>query len=311
MDKTKEVLVIGRVNVDYLSVLESYPEEDTKIVINESLVDIGGQGGNTSCCIARLGGTLKLIGRVGDDEGGRFCIERFKDCAIDTGTVQIIPGRHTPVSYIFITETTGSRTIMYEPENLPEIDITRQIRSYISESRVLLLDPSVTYLAKKLSLIKNRPPIVYDCERFRDDITVMMAVADYFVPSSEFLSDKILGLKANGIIDGIKSLEGLVANRLIVTDAGNGAYYIDNGSIYRIRPPEVRIVDTTGAGDNFHAALALAISRDFSFENAVKFSVTVATLSCGGYGGRIAVPGWDEAMSVSADLIAEKICPLE
>jgi sugar/nucleoside kinase (ribokinase family) len=311
MDKPTEVLIIGRINVDYLSVLESYPEEDTKIAIKERMVETGGQGSNTSCCIARLGGTLRLTGKVGDDEEGRFCIDRFKACGIDTGAVQIIPDGHTPVSYIFITEATGSRTIMYDRDTFPKIVINDQIRSLISESGVILLDPSVTYLAKELSTIKNRPPIVYDCERSRDGITDMMAVAEYFAPSSDFLSDKTLGLRAAGIIGGIKSLAGLVANRLIVTDGSNGAYYIEGGSIYLIRPPKVRVVDTTGAGDNFHAALALAVSRGFSLGNAVKFSVSVATLSCQGYGGRTAVPGWDEAMRVSAGLFAEKICPLD
>ena len=311
MDKSTEVLIIGRINVDYLSVLDHYPEEDTKIDINERMVETGGQGSNTSCCIARLGGTLRLLGKVGDDEEGRFCIERFKACGIDIEAVQIIPGGHTPVSYIFITETNGSRTIMYDRDNFPEIIVDNQVRSFISESGVMLLDPSVTYLAKELSTIKNRPPIVYDCERFREGMNDMMVVAEYFAPSSEFLTDKTLGLKTTGIIYGIKSLAGLVANRLIVTDGSTGAYYIEGGSIYLIRPPRVHIVDTTGAGDNFHAALALAVSRGFSLENAVKLSVSVATLSCHGYGGRIAVPGWDEAMRVSAGLMAEKICPLE
>jgi sugar/nucleoside kinase (ribokinase family) len=200
---------------------------------------------------------------------------------------------------------------MYDRDNFPEIVIDNQVRSFISESGAMLLDPSVTYLAKELSTIKNRPPIVYDCERSRDGITDMMVVAEYFAPSSEFLSDKTLGLKTTGIIDGIKSLAGLVANRLIITDGSTGAYYIDGGSIYLIRPPKVKIIDTTGAGDNFHAALALAVSRGFSLENAVKLSVSVATLSCQGYGGRTAVPGWDEAMRVSAGLMAEKICPLD
>jgi sugar/nucleoside kinase (ribokinase family) len=310
MDKSTEVLIIGRINVDYLSVLDHYPEEDTKLAINERMVETGGQGSNSSCCIARLGGKLRFIGTVGDDEEGRFCIDRFIACGIDTGSVKIIAGAQTPVSYIFIAEATGSRTIMYDRDNFPEIVIDKQIRSFISEAGVLLLDPSVTYLANELSTIKDRPPIIYDCERFREGMNDMMAVAEYFAPSSEFLSDRTLGLKTTGIVDGIRSLAGLVANRLIVTDGLNGAYYIDGGSIYLIRPPEVRIVDTTGAGDNFHAALALAVSRGFSLEDAVKLSVSVATLSCRGYGGRAAVPEWREALNISKSLKPISVCSI-
>lgn len=310
MDKSVEVLVAGRVNVDYLCVLERYPEEDTKIRIMERISDIGGQGGNTSCCIKRLGGRFKFISRIGNDDAGRFCIERLLKSGIDTSSIRIVKGGHTTISYVFISRLSGKRTLMYESETLPDLKLDRKMKSSISNARVLLLDPSVTHLASELKALKNRPPIVYDCERWREGIYDMMDLADYFVPSSLFLKDKKMGFKTSDPIAGIKTLARKVPNKLIMTDGKNGAYFIRDGSILNIKPPRVKIIDTTGAGDNFHGALALALSRNFTLEDSVKLGIAVATLSCRGYGGRAAVPEWSEALNISKRLKALKVCSI-
>ena len=69
--------------------------------------------------------------------------------------------------------------------------------------------------------------------------------------------------------------------------------------------PEVNVVDTVGAGDNFHAAFALALSKGFDLHQMVKFSVAVASLSCREYGGRNGVPDWQQALAV-ADRLKER-----
>jgi sulfofructose kinase len=308
MNKSIEVLVAGRINIDYLCILECYPEEDTKISINERIPDIGGQGGNTGCCIKKLGGGLKLMSRIGNDDEGSICIELLKATDMDTGSIRIVKGGHTAVSYVFISRLSGKRTIMYESETLPDLKLDTKMKSFISKARVLLLDPSVTHLAPELKALKDRPPIVYDCERWREGIYDMMALADFFVPSSQFLADKRMGFRTTDPIAGIKKLAGKVPNTLIMTDGKNGAYFIMNGSVFNVRPPEVKIIDTTGAGDNFHGALALALSRNFTLQDSVKLATAVATLSCTGYGGRAAVPEWGEALNISKSLKALRVC---
>ena len=67
-----DVLVIGRNCLDYICVVETFPVEDEKVPLEFRLVEGGGQGGTSACCIARLGGRVALIGKVGfDEEGGR------------------------------------------------------------------------------------------------------------------------------------------------------------------------------------------------------------------------------------------------
>jgi sugar/nucleoside kinase (ribokinase family) len=86
-----------------------------------------------------------------------------------------------------------------------------------------------------------------------------------------------------------------------------GAYFIENNHLINIPAPKVEVKDTTGAGDNFHAAFSLAISREYSLSEAVKLSVAVASLSCREYGGRQGVPDITEAQDLAEKLEAQVI----
>jgi sugar/nucleoside kinase (ribokinase family) len=94
----------------------------------------------------------------------------------------------------------------------------------------------------------------------------------------------------------------MVAGNLIITRGEKGAYYIVNNILYHVAAPEINAVDTVGAGDNFHAAFALALAKGFDLHQAVKFSVAVASLSCREYGGRNGVPDWEQALAVAETL---------
>jgi len=135
-----------------------------------------------------------------------------------------------------------------------------------------------------------------------------MAIADFFIPSSDFLNSKKLNLDGLSLSERIIQLNPAVGGELIVTDGENGAFYFVDNRLHQILPPPINAVDTIGAGDNFHAAFALALSKGFELYRAVKFSVTVASLSCREYGGRKGIPDWKEAIAMADTL---KSIPLE
>jgi sugar/nucleoside kinase (ribokinase family) len=168
----------------------------------------------------------------------------------------------------------------------------------------------VTHLAPTLkSIVTDRVKIVYDCERWRDGIEEMMAVADFFIPSSDFLDLQALGLGNEALTEKMLRLRKMVAGQLIVTHGRQGACYFSGDDLYRIPPPNVAVKDTIGAGDNFHAAFALAVSKEFYLPDAVKLAVAVASLSCRAYGGREGIPNWQEAVR-AAEKLEEKVVEL-
>lgn len=307
--KKIDVLVIGRSCLDYIAVVDHFPEENRKTIFEFRLMEGGGQGGTTSCCISKLGGQVAYVGKLGNDAEGRFCLKRLQDFGVSTEFIEIEPGGTTPVAYIFVTKATGDRTIIYERSALPRIEITPTIDTLLNQSAVLSLDPETTYLAKELKNRRDRElKIVYDCERWREGLEDIMAIADFFIPSSDFLKSKELNWDDLSFQERIFKLDTLVKGTLIVTDGENGAYFLENHRLHQVSPPPIKAVDTTGAGDNFHAAFALAVSKGFDLHRAVRFSIAAASLSCREYGGRKGVPDWEEAIKVADTL---KSIPLQ
>jgi sulfofructose kinase len=298
-----DVLVIGRSCLDYIAVVERFPAENQKAPMISRLKEGGGQGGTAACCISKLDGNVAYVGRLGDDAEGQFCLKRLEAFGVDTDHIDIVSGGHTPVAYLFVTRTTGDRTIIYEKNELPKITASPELTDLAARSKTMLLDPEVTYLGRELrNIAGNDCRIVYDCERWRTGLEEMMAVADYFIPSADFLEAEELPIEGDAIVEKIRRLNEIVSGELIVTNGADGAYFFLNNQLRHVPAYPVEAVDTIGAGDNFHAAFALALNRGFDLEQCVKFSVVVASLSCREYGGRNGIPRWEEALAVAETL---------
>lgn len=127
-------------------------------------------------------------------------------------------------------------------------------------------------------------------------------MADFFIPHAGFLDHGEVPVSGSSMREKMSSLAGMVDGCLIVTHGEHGACYFDKGTLVQVPVPRVRVKDTTGAGDNFHGAFTLALSRGFDLADAARFSVAVASLSCRDYGGRAGVPDFQEALEVMRSL---------
>lgn len=303
-----DVLVIGRSCVDHIAVVDRYPDENTKTAIRFSIKEGGGQGATAACCIRRLGGAVRLVGQLGDDPAGEFCRQRLEDFGVDHRAVRTIQGHQTPGACIFVTCSSGRRTIFYEPSTLPRLTAADLPADLFHSAGVVLLDPETTYLAAHLPPHQpGAPVIIYDGERWRQGLDAMMDRADYFIPSSELLTDPHLNLSGLPFPEQFARLADRIGGFLIVTRGRLGAYFRHDGQLCRVPAPEVTVRDTIGAGDNFHAAFALALLRGDDRSRAVKFGVAVASLSCRAYGGREGVPGLSEAQALASSLSLEAV----
>jgi len=303
--KNIDVLVIGRSCLDYIAVINQFPEENQKVPLEFRLTEGGGQGGTASCCISRLGGSVAYTGKLGDDAAGRFCLKRLEEFGVATDFIEIVSGGKTPVAYILVTAGSGHRTIVYERNSLPKIFIDKQLKNLTARSEIVLLDPEVTHLAGPLKAVaEGRMKIVYDCERWRAGIEDVMESADYFIPSSEFLESDRLNFGNIPLNRKIAKLNEMVTGQLIVTGGEKGAYYPIDDKLYQVAAPTVKAVDTIGAGDNFHAAFAFALKKGLDLHQAVRLSVAVASLSCREFGGRNGVPEMEEAIQVAEEIKA-------
>jgi len=298
-----DVAIIGRNCIDYIFVIDNYPEENSKKSIIEKCMEAGGQGSTSACCVSKLGGKTAFFGNLGSDHEGQFCLKRLEDFNVGVGNVKIYDNYKTPAAYIFVNRNNGSRTIFFEERTLPEVSIKQISKDIISSAKVILLDPETTHLAIELKQFLNKEAkIVYDCERWRNGIEYLYETADYFVLSYEFLKLGKIFSAQYPFLDKISELRKKVKGELIITHGEHGAYFVSDNLLYNVPALKVDVLDTIGAGDNFHAAFSFAISQNYDLVNAVKFSVAVASLSCRKHGGREGIPYLDYAMDQAKNL---------
>lgn len=282
-----DVLVIGRNCVDYIAVAEQLPVENTKAAMVAHYMDGGGQGGTSACAIARLGGSVTIVGKVGDDSAGEFCRRRLESFGVACDFLETVAGRATAIAHIWVTAGNGNRTILYAPNELPPIEGSEELAQMCGRTPAILLDPEVTYLAPFLADLGHaRGLLIYDAERWRPGMEAMMVTADLFVPTAGFLEAPELGIARGSWVQRLNALRRRVGGQLVVTRGADGAYLFEGPQLIHIAAPKVAVADTTGAGDVFHGALALALSEKTPLPEAVKIAVAAASLACRGYGGR-------------------------
>lgn len=306
--KKVDVVVIGRSCLDYIAIVDRFPLENQKVPLSFRLTEGGGQGGTASCCIATLGGSVAYVGKLGADPEGSVCLERLKAFGVSADFIEIVRGGKTPVAYAFVTAATGDRTILYEPNDLPKIQMDDTLSDLLDNTEIVLIDPEGTELGRRIKALKaDRVKLVYDGERWRKGIEGIMKSADYFIPSAEFLEVNELNFGSILLKEKIIRLSNMVVGNLIVTHGQDGAYYVFDDVLYHVAVPPVKAVDTIGAGDNFHAAFCLGLAKGFDLHRAVKLSVAVASLSCRQYGGRKGVPKLSRALKVANELEARVV----
>lgn len=72
------ILVFGAACLDYIISVDHFPQPDEKMRTNSLTICGGGNAGNTSTCLSRLGMKLKLLTKIGDDINGKKILEDFQ-----------------------------------------------------------------------------------------------------------------------------------------------------------------------------------------------------------------------------------------
>ena len=97
--------------------------------------------------------------------------------------------------------------------------------------------------------------------------------------------------------NALRKAQTLTNGHVYVTQGRDGCFWLENGALCHQPGFEVNVVDTTGAGDVFHGALAVSLGQQWPAADAVRFASAVAALKCTKPGGRAGIPDCDQTRS--------------
>ncbi|MDF1554024.1 MAG: PfkB family carbohydrate kinase [Deferrisomatales bacterium] len=279
-----DVLCVGRACVDEILEVAEFPAEDSKVPALARLREGGGQASTAACLIAHLGGRAGFVGRTGDDAPGAFARRRMAAFGVDLSLLPP-PRGATPAATCIVSRASGSRTIVYEKLSATPLAWDDLQPALEARPRSVLVDPQAEALLPPLieACRARGIPLVADAERAPPGWEQTWGQVDVLAASHGFLAQAVPGSAPSA---ALAEIDRHGPGWSCVTLGPQGFLVRLGGATHSVPAVAVPVRDTTGAGDAFHGALALALARGSEPLAAARFATAVASLSCRGLGGR-------------------------
>lgn len=265
--------------------VEVFPAAGTKVQASDFVVTIGGQAGNASVAIARLGGNARYAGALGGDEDdiATWIAEKLKAERVDCTHAVRVKGAMSSVSLILL-DASGEKTIATRRgEGLLSAVPADAEKAVDGVDAVLLDNRYPTFMMPIVEAATKRDiPRVLDLDRPAPIDDPLLNASTHVVSSAEAMRGTT-GEQDFGA--ALKKLGKTHKGFLAVTVGPDGVYWLDNGAVRHMDAFKVNAVDTLGAGDTFHGAFTLRLVEAGDVVEAMRFAAAAAAIKCTRFGG--------------------------
>ena len=294
---------IGHIAYDTFGVLDTMPATDTAAWLEHLENQGGGAASQAMVAASRLGMKAGVAGMVGDDPEGLFLKKDLEKEGVNTEGVFVKAGAQTSRAFVVVENSTGRRTIFVHPGSMPELAFNEAIKNLIQQSRLIHLDATVYDLAYEAALCAKSlgiPVSLDGCEikAGREKTQKLIGLTDILITNESYpglvscIDDKERALLA---------LARLGPSVVIATQGKNGAWLAEGDRIIPFPAFDVRVKDTTGAGDVFHGAFLAAYLRNAAVPEAIRYASACSALNCMSLGGRRGIPNRETLESYIAN----------
>jgi sugar/nucleoside kinase (ribokinase family) len=288
-----DVAGVGCVSIDDFLYVDAFQTDD-KGRIRAREQQPGGNIATALVAAAGLGASVAFVGRLSDQEDGALVRADLTAHGVDL-QFAMPDSEARPIRATIVVFEHGDRFIAFDDETrigmLPGDDVTPLL-----QSRTVLLDnyalaPTVEALGTDVSEIA----IVADVEEEVESNSLKKV--QHLVLPIAFARRLTAESEPAAIVDALWNDQ---RSTVVITDGANGVWFRDAGSANCRHQPsfEVPVVDTTGCGDVFHGAYAVALARGFGAAERVRFAAAAGAICATGRGGRGRLPTEDDIVQL-------------
>lgn len=289
----------GGLNVDKLFKVNRIATADGESFVIDFKEACGGSAANTIVGLARLGCEVGFIGKVAEDREGKMLIEDFRREGVDTnGITKLRHGRSGTV--MGFVERKGERALYVDPGVNDTIEFNEINKEYASKARFLHLtsfigEKSFQTQKKLVKILPENVKLSLDPGEFyaRKGTALEHIIKKTFVFMPNAKELELL----TGTDDYRKGAEVLLKKgvKIVAVKLGNeGCYVTDGRESHLIETFEVKVVDTTGAGDAFCAGFLYGLISDKSLYECGRIGNFVASRCITKMGARPGLPQIEE-----------------
>jgi sulfofructose kinase len=252
------IVCIGQTVMDYRFTVAQIPSRAEKYKASDFQVLPGGMAAGAAIAAARLGARVVLASKVGRDSTADTLLTFLANEGIDSQFIERVEGCHTAVSAVCI-DPSGERQVVHAPTEAfnrgQPIDVGQ-----LPLAKALLVDPrwpEASFAALQWAYSHGIPSVLDADIAPREVITRLMPLTDWAVFSAHGLAYLFPGLSDE---TRVMKAQSLGARHVAVTCGKAGVQWLEHLQLQQIAAAPVDVVDTTGAGDVFHGALAFALA---------------------------------------------------
>ncbi|GIP55028.1 MULTISPECIES: ribokinase [Paenibacillus] len=281
-----KIVVIGSSSID-LVVTSSKRPGAGETVLGESFKTVpGGKGANQAVAAARLGADVTMIGRVGDDHFAQDILNNFKRNAVSIDYVEPVTHMESGTAHIILAEGDNSIVVVKAANNeVTPAYVDKSIQAFEDAAMVMIQQEipvetvtHVSRICRKLGI-----PLLLNPAPARPLEEEVIENAAYITPNEH---------EAAILFPDLSVSEALrkYPNKLFITEGSRGVRYFDGSEEKLVPSYKVEVVDTTGAGDTFNAAFAVALAEGQPLYESVRFANRAASLSVTKFGAQGGMP---------------------
>ncbi len=279
------IVVFGSINMDLTTYLPRLPRPGETLLGRSFQTVPGGKGANQAVAAARLGASVRLIGRIGEDAFGRQHMAAMQQEGINIDGVVRDPGATTGLAVISVDDAGENCIVVISGANMAiEASDVERCALALEGARMLLLQleiPIESTLAAARAAHQMGVTVVLDPAPACDIPEDLFRMVDVITPN-EVEAEALLGSPIAGETDARRALGQLrrkgVASA-VVKMGGRGAFFETGEGQGYVPAFPVRAVDTVAAGDAFNGALAVALMEGRPFAEAVRWGAAAGALA--------------------------------
>ena len=291
-----KIFVVGSINIDLVAKINHIPAQGETILADSFSTFCGGKGANQAAAVAKLGGTVSMIGKVGNDAYGQELKNNLASYGVDVSNVTTA---NAPSGIAIISVVKGDNTIIVSQNansHLTKEDIQQGLSS-ANEGDILITQlevplPIVEYALtlakkKKLTTILNPAPAPTSF-----DISHLLPSVDILIPNETEtqLLTNINPIDEVQVTLAIQSFYQKGVKQVVITLGEDGSVVSQQNQITYIDPVKTTVVDTTGAGDTYIGALAVRLSDGIDIIEACNYASLAASITVTQEGAAVSIP---------------------
>jgi sugar/nucleoside kinase (ribokinase family) len=306
MEKSSPIGLVDLVGVglnatDTLIPLASYPERGSKMEYGSETVLPGGQVASTVIACQHWGLRTRYVGKLGDDAAASLHQAAFAREGVETRIVTV-PGGVSPKSLILV-DAAGERTVLNRRDDRLVLQPDEIRRDWIVNARALHVDGHDTAAATLAATWAREAgvPVVADLDELYPGVEDLLEKIDYLIVSRDFPCRLMHEPDLETALRGMQDRYGSVL--AAATLGQDGVLAWDGNSFHHTPAYQVPVMDTTGAGDIFHAGFIYGLLQGWPLDRQLDFACAAAALNCMEAGAR----GGIETLEAIEDLMATGI----